>query len=162
MVHLVTGIPRAASADRKGRQSPRRGRQALYGLIPAVFLLCGCAAPAAAPPAFYAGARRALTASEQAAIARGLETSLKDPDSARLLWLPFPATVPDGSAFYCGQINAKNGFGGYTGFAPYIAGVRVQGNRVITAGLITIGRGSMANVVMRECAQSGYNPLSAK
>lgn len=53
---------------------------------------------------------------------------LKDPDSAKFKWakliLPLGKANTDGSSLsldYCFQVNAKNGFGGYTGFQDVYA-----------------------------------------
>lgn len=52
--------------------------------------------------------------------------ALRDPVSAefrsvRRSW------SPSGSATFCGEVNARNGFGGYTGFQRFISGVSPTG-----------------------------------
>ncbi len=52
--------------------------------------------------------------------------TLRDPASAqfrnvRRSW------SPNGSATFCGQVNARNGFGGYTGFQRFISGATPSG-----------------------------------
>lgn len=69
-------------------------------------------------------ARRQREAEEKSAEATAIERfkdririTLKDPDSAQFQGLHL---APDAAAL-CGQINAKNGFGGYVGFRPFVA-----------------------------------------
>ena len=45
-----------------------------------------------------------------------LAGSLKDPDSRKLVFGKTKAGL------VCGDVNAKNSFGGYTGFVPFVAG----------------------------------------
>jgi len=53
----------------------------------------------------------------------GLKKYLKDPSSAKLSGvLTVPYTRKDGSTSYvvCGEVNARNGFGGYTGYQSFV------------------------------------------
>jgi hypothetical protein len=50
---------------------------------------------------------------EQAAIDL-IKTQLKDPESAK-----FKGIKPMGEKGFCGWVNAKNSYGGYTGFAVF-------------------------------------------
>lgn len=52
-------------------------------------------------------------AAEQTAIEL-VKAQLKDPDSAK-----FKGIKPMGEKGFCGWVNAKNGYGGYTGFAVF-------------------------------------------
>ncbi|MUT22901.1 hypothetical protein GNX14_17100 [Mesorhizobium japonicum] len=57
-----------------------------------------------------------------AAIQRAVSLQLKDPDSAKfgpVKAVPFPG-VQEGVILVCGLVNAKNGFGGYAGEAPFV------------------------------------------
>jgi hypothetical protein len=45
------------------------------------------------------------------AVIEAVKAQLKDPDSAQ-----FKGIVQSGPSTYCGWVNAKNGFGGYSGF----------------------------------------------
>ncbi|MGV1754871.1 hypothetical protein [Agrobacterium sp. CG674] len=48
--------------------------------------------------------------------------SFKDPTSVQFMKLSHP-TLPSGDArkgVVCGMVNAKNGFGGYNGFTPFV------------------------------------------
>lgn len=59
-------------------------------------------------------AQRAITAEDKIAVADAVRAKLKDPDSARFRWLPSASGLT-----YCGFVNSKNSFGGYTGFQPF-------------------------------------------
>lgn len=50
----------------------------------------------------------------------GVKTKLKDPESAQFRNLVVH-DVKNGSALICGQVNAKNAFGGYVGFRNFFA-----------------------------------------
>jgi hypothetical protein len=69
--------------------------------------------------------------SDAEAIARAkaaLVKSLKDPESARISDV-VRKTSPVGADYICGQVNAKNGFGGYTGskaFLYYVADAKLM------------------------------------
>ena len=50
-----------------------------------------------------------------------VKKSLKDPDSADFR-SEFASKLSNGALVLCGEVNAKNAFGGYTGFKRFIAG----------------------------------------
>ncbi|MET4241311.1 hypothetical protein [Bradyrhizobium sp. RT10b] len=83
------------------------------------------ARPVARPPAFAALAvidesRGALSFEEQKALFAGLSDQLRDPTSAQLRLLRRSTTNNLG---ICGELNAKNGFGAYVGFVPFMGGI---------------------------------------
>ncbi len=90
-----------------------------------------------------------------------ISKQLKDPGSAMFKWAPaFMPLLPDGVVVYCGLINAKNSYGGYTGFTPYIASLIFRSRKVAHAALIDASVGGThaeANLLM--CEKSGYDPL---
>jgi hypothetical protein len=63
---------------------------------------------------------REFTPAEKAMIAAVVTADLKDPDSAQFQW---PAIDFGQHVFYsyCGKVNAKNSFGGYTGYKTFQA-----------------------------------------
>lgn len=69
------------------------------------------AAPLKASPPFK---ERPLTAAEKAAIIKAADLVLFDGVSARWQWGPRKSDFA-----YCGQVNAKNRFGAYAGWAPF-------------------------------------------
>ncbi len=53
-----------------------------------------------------------------------VQSGLKDPDSARFrnVWaVKMPLTTGEVATLFCGEVNARNAFGGYIGFQPFIA-----------------------------------------
>ena len=48
----------------------------------------------------------------------GIRQALRDPDSAKFSGL-YVSTTSNGKQIVCGQVNAKNGFGGYAGTARF-------------------------------------------
>lgn len=96
-----------------------------------------------------------LTAQERTAIAKAVTSTLKDPSSAQFEWYPKQRA----GSIYCGRINAKNGFGGYTGFKPYslilidAAGTPIAG--VVLIGDDVPGSGDAAKVI-KSCKEQGY------
>lgn len=69
-----------------------------------------------------------LSPAEQSAAQSALARSLRDPASAQFRDVVGYA-LPDGGRIVCGELNARNGFGGYGGFAPFY--VRMRGTEVI-------------------------------
>jgi hypothetical protein len=64
-----------------------------------------------------AHAGQLATADQQATVIAMVKAKLKDPDSAQFKGIK---RMDDGN--YCGWVNAKNGFGGYTGFGVFFTG----------------------------------------
>lgn len=101
---------------------------------------------------------RALTNPEKIALEGAVKNKLKDADSAKFKWLPF-ISMP--SAEYCGLVNAKNSFGGYTGYVPYLA-VPLQANdkKIHSAVVIAIGNADPDSpetmAVTQHCLEHGY------
>ena len=52
-------------------------------------------------------------------VRRAITLILKDPDSAKFGKV-FQGRGMSGKATVCGEVNAKNGYGGYTGMTPFI------------------------------------------
>lgn len=59
-----------------------------------------------------------IGASDHAAINSGIRDRLKDPDSLKLRNVR-AYTVSTGDRIICGEYNARNSFGGYTGYSPF-------------------------------------------
>lgn len=91
-------------------------------------------------------------------IARAVKDQLKDPDSAKFKW---PAPLKFG--LYCGWVNAKNSYGGYTGFQPYmvIGGVGTgskSDGKFLIVGDVTIGSGDDdLMIVYKMCSEHGFS-----
>ncbi|MEP0189758.1 MAG: hypothetical protein ABJP70_01220 [Erythrobacter sp.] len=59
---------------------------------------------------------RIVTASQQ-----GVRSRLKDPDSAEFRNVGYYSGGSEGASAVCGEVNAKNSFGGFTGFERFVA-----------------------------------------
>ena len=70
----------------------------------------------------------ALTDQETALAQAAVANRLRDPMSAQFREIAGYA-LPDGGRIVCGELNARNGFGGYNGFAPFY--VRLRGAEAV-------------------------------
>jgi hypothetical protein len=125
--------------------------------------LVGCASAIVPATEIASAPRRALTDKEKIIITRAVTASLKDPDSAKFQWVPI---VEDArSAAYCGLVNAKNSYGGYVGYYPFL--VRVEPNTtapITSASAQSISHGPDEigiDIVAGACANWGYTDFSA-
>lgn len=120
------------------------------------FIACSLSASALAEdPAEFP---RPLTEAEKASIRVAVKREMKDPGSATFRWNPevLEKTV------YCGFVNGKNSYGGYTGHTLFMAllgtnkdGVRVAAIAKIDGKPDEIGTSAEATM----CADSHYNLL---
>lgn len=62
-----------------------------------------------------------------------LEESLRDPGSAKYEDVS-GHRLPNEGFVFCGRINAKNGFGGYTGFERFVASPAIAGTESTVEG----------------------------
>lgn len=98
-----------------------------------------------------------LTAANKEQIAKAVKDQLKDPDSARFRW---PAVQEWG--LYCGWVNAKNSYGGYAGFEPFMviggvgSGPKADGSFLVSA--VEIGGGD--GIVEKMCSEHGFDMTS--
>lgn len=90
---------------------------------------------------------------ERFAIEAEVKRSLKDPASANFRWLP--SAAQDGA--YCGLVNAKNSYGGYTGFQPYFAHI-ARMSYGLSVTILKIGSGGSASAsIEKVCRKAGLN-----
>ena len=93
--------------------------------------LAGCAG--ATPPAADAPiASRPLSDAEKAALGPILAAKLKDPGAAQFKWMPVALRDRDGITDYCGLVNGKNSYGGYTGYVRFYAQLRKDAKGAFT------------------------------
>ena len=59
---------------------------------------------------------------------------MKDPDAAKFLWVP--VVEANGSAAYCGFVNGKNSYGGYTGYHPFMVRVAPDAKQPVTGASV--------------------------
>ncbi len=95
-----------------------------------------------------------LTPQEQAEVRRAVGLKLKDAESARYQ-LPTPIGT-DKVIVFCGQVNAKNSYGGYSGFTQFFSllerGPKPSASSVSIAG----SDATSAYVVKSLCETGGY------
>ena len=77
----------------------------------------------------------ALTPPQQTLIEDAVRLELRDPDSAK-----FRHGKLNNKGEFCGFVNAKNGFGGYTGFTPFI-GMIIHGTDIVLVTAINEAAG---------------------
>ncbi|MGE4351556.1 MAG: hypothetical protein AB7E52_05130 [Bdellovibrionales bacterium] len=88
------------------------------------------------------------------AVYQGVRDALKDPDSAKFYAMK-AGKDPSGVITVCGLVNAKNGFGGYTGKKPFI-GVIASDNRLFIP-LSIGGKESELSVTYSLCRDYGLS-----
>lgn len=120
-----------------------------------------CASFSFSPLPAVAGEPHELSTPERAEVARAVQSGLMDPSSAMFLW----TTHTGDPVLYCGLVNAKNSFGGYVGFTPYMVFIVPNGGD-IKAVLYKIGDGDIESPrtlgIAQTCWKSGYNFSTAK
>ena len=92
-------------------------------LIAAIIALAGCS-----PGQPMISAPITLSASETGMAEQAIAGRLRDPGSAQFREITGYA-LEDGSRIICGEVNARNGFGGYAGFSPFY--VRIRNGEVL-------------------------------
>ncbi|MBE8597926.1 hypothetical protein [Xenorhabdus sp. BG5] len=100
----------------------------------------------------------ALTQEEVQAIEMEVKNKLKDPDSAKFKHNNL--IVKDGKSgnLYCGLVNAKNSYGGYTGYFPFK--VYLFLNKYGKKAALIIGdidsKSTSEEVTIKMCNEHGY------
>lgn len=97
----------------------------------------------------------ALSPAQTAAVVKGVGSAIKDPESARYR---LPALVKGVGVLqeYCGCVNAKNAYGGYTGPAAfYGAFFTAEDSKLV---FLMIGGDDKPAGVSAMCAKAGYSP----
>lgn len=148
----------------------RFGTAVAAALVPMLLAACNpqttSSPPVAAPEppqvVYDASELRDLTAAEKAALGQSIAKGLKDPDSARFQWLRFPKAPRGDSVTWCGMVNAKNSYGGYTGSKPFMALVLVKNGRPVGGVLSLAGSDDFSiNYIRSECRKHGWDPFLA-
>jgi hypothetical protein len=112
-----------------------------------------------------------LTKREKEMVAEIIKSGLIDPDSARFQ-LPDTINAGDGYWFYCGLVNSRNRFGGYTGWAPFEMGLlpgesvewgdkwRLEKRGIEQVGWLKIGtadpKSPKSQFILKSCAELGF------
>lgn len=109
---------------------------------------------------------RELATSEKQLIMDAMTKDFKDPEAAQFKWLPITDQDKNGSVasnVYCGLVNGKNSYGGYTGFVPFAAFLVARDGKIIVAGPLGVGSSQSAHVaIVKTCAENGIDPSKAK
>lgn len=92
----------------------------VYGII-LLLAVGGCTGLNQPTEQVSAAPKRDLTSSEKLALAPLLAAGLKDPNAAQFKWMPVVLTERDGITDYCGLVNGRNSYGGYSGFVRFYA-----------------------------------------
>lgn len=101
---------------------------------------------------------RDLTPEEKAYVEKAVKATLKDPDSAQFKHTKLVLSSDGVVDPYCGMVNAKNSFGGYSGYSVFFVGItnNKDGKRVA----IYLGPQEESDVaqqsIIEVCAKQGY------
>ncbi|WP_404991292.1 hypothetical protein [Cupriavidus pauculus] len=93
---------------------------------------------------------------EMAAITQAVKDQVKDPDSVKLRGVM--AVQEEGVTKFCGEVNAKNSFGGYVGFKPFYAFMIIEGAKPVYASVSGLGDDVSSKTAMMMCQKLGYEP----
>ncbi|UNH30050.1 hypothetical protein [Moellerella wisconsensis] len=101
---------------------------------------------------------RDLTQAEITAVENAVRDEMKDPDAAKFYHGDFPKTKTN--SLYCGMVNGKNSYGGYTGkklFSVFIIEKDEGGVGALSMDRnMESGESLSQNVISASCAGAGY------
>ncbi|MCG9027337.1 hypothetical protein [Laribacter hongkongensis] len=95
---------------------------------------------------------RDLTGKEKQVVIKAVKERLKDPDSAKFKFGDYK-----GDFVYCAQVNAKNSYGGYTGFVPFQVGMLEKTGPIKNVFLFGIGDAAQESAISISCSREGYD-----
>lgn len=96
-------------------------RVSCYAILMVAIGVGGCSGLNQPTEQVAAAAKRELTAGERQALAPRIAAGFKDPGAAQFKWMPVTLIERDGITDYCGLVNGKNIYGGYSGFVRFYA-----------------------------------------
>lgn len=104
---------------------------------------------------------RSLTPAERQSLPRSLSEGMRDPASAQFRFTRVARTAA-GADVVCGMVNGRNGFGGMTGFQPFVA--LISGPRVQRPFIAVVGNAASFNgeQAMQMCRTYGLDPAAAR
>src|SRR6266516_2249125 len=79
---------------------------------------------------------RELSAAEKQALSHSLSRTLKDPEAAKFQFGPVKYAAGSQTTEYCGLVNGKNSYGGYTGYQMFHAVLQLDAKGQYTNGEI--------------------------
>lgn len=95
-----------------------------------------------------------LTEANIIAVETAVRKPLKDPNSAQFQNLQ--STRQGASVMVCGSVNAKNSYGGYTGFRPFWVKLNPELNYATLMNWVVDDQNFMAPVILRsQCRSAG-------
>lgn len=115
--------------------------------------LIGILAVAIMATTSHAVMARDLSSAEKVIIENAVKQQLKDPDSAKFYWQDYK-----GGDIYCAHVNAKNSYGGFSGRALIIAGIKTDSRGVINSAEAMIHSGDTVEMSAPICTRAGYQP----
>jgi len=87
----------------------------------------------------HAGPEVALPPAAQRVVANAVANQMKDPNSTEFRnWHAFES---DNGLIVCGEVNAKNSFGGYVGFVHFVAHASQDGRLLTPPAVASAGGG---------------------
>lgn len=104
---------------------------------------------------------------EKKIIENSVRKELIDPESARFKWILAAERNIDAtksmSSTYCGVVNSKNRYGGYTGDIPYAVFIIHANNILMVSKLIGTGTADWespaSKAILETCRDAGYERL---
>ena len=99
-------------------------------------MLAGCSSLNQPTAQVLAAPKRDLELNEKLALSPLFATKLKDPTAAQFKWLPVVLVEREGVTDYCGLVNGRNSYGGYTGFVRFYAQLVKDDKGSFTRGLL--------------------------
>ncbi len=106
-------------------------------------------------PGLAVASTRPPTDEEKLVIERAVQHSLKDPGSMQLQDLRVGPGKTEGSLTVCGQVNAKNSFGGYVGFRTFYAMYVLKNKNGDPAAIVIGVDDGRTNVASSFCTRDG-------
>jgi len=94
---------------------------------------------------------------ELAAITQAIKDQVKDPDSVKLRAV-LVQVEESGLTTFCGEVNAKNSYGGYVGFKPFYAFMFIKNAKPWNPAVSGLGDDVSSQSAVIMCKKLGYEP----
>jgi hypothetical protein len=104
----------------------------------------------ATDPVVAAATSYELKAQQKVEVQRRVSRLMKDPSSAQ--FEEIRAFQRDGIVTVCGSVNARNGYGGYVGFGPFVADMDPTTNAVTNVVVPDNDNYAQQDFIRRRCA----------
>ena len=117
-------------------------------LIAVTFTLAGCLDPNTME---VASAPDSIRPTDHALVRHGIGDRLKDPESAQYRNMR-AFNLSNGDRAICGEFNARNSFGGYTGYSPFW--IRTRSNSIVAAEIAGVNDTFTESRITNACQQA--------